>query len=58
MKIILGPQSAQDVEDASKVGQQPLNQTVGNEVNQTAEEEEEEGTGEQIGQPEFRVDVG
>ncbi len=42
----IAQQPEQDVEDAFQVkqdiGQQPLNQTVGNEVNQTAEGEEEE----------------
>ena len=39
VNLTIGQQSGHVVEDVSKVGQQPLNQTVGNEVNQTIEQQ-------------------
>ncbi|HJT85133.1 MAG TPA: hypothetical protein VJ697_11685 [Nitrososphaeraceae archaeon] len=57
---MIGQQSGQVIEDASKVGQQtnqPLNQTVGNEVNQTLEQQQQQqDIGQQPGLQKFGVD--
>ena len=58
VNLTRGQQSGQVIEDASKVGQQtnqPLNQTVGNEVNQTIEQQQQD-IGQQPGLQKFEVD--